>query len=208
MVPWPISARTMRTTTASSGFTTTHTPSSGVERAVCALALSGANGIPIANPPPAAAVPIRKERRSIFGMKFMTVPLRVRSHVDRFADLLEGATATDIGDRVVDVLVGRLRLLGEQRRDRHDHSALTVAALRHIVSDPGLLHLGKHAALREALDGGDLLAGRVADLHRAGADRLPVDGNGARAARRDAATIFCPGQADLFADHPQEGWGR
>src|SRR6185369_7608643 len=102
----------MRTTTVSSGFTTTHTPSSGVERA-CASALSGANGMPIARPPPAAAVPIRKERRSIFGMKFMTVPLRVRSHVDRFADLLESTAATDIGDRLVDVLVGRLRLLGE-----------------------------------------------------------------------------------------------
>jgi hypothetical protein len=70
MVPWPISARTMRTTTLSSGLIVTHTPSSGVD-ALCALALSGANGMPSANPPPAAAVPTTKERRSIFGTKFM-----------------------------------------------------------------------------------------------------------------------------------------
>src|SRR6185295_2710257 len=177
--------------------------SSGVESA-CAFALSGANGMPIASPPPAAAAPIRKERRSIFGIKFMTAPLRVRSHVDRFADLLEGAAATDIGDRLVDILVGRLRLLGEKRGDRHDHPALAVAALRHVVRDPGLLHLGEHAALREALDGGDLLAGGVADLHRAGTDRLSVYVNRAGAALRDAAAVFCPREPNLLADHPEQ----
>ena len=62
----------------------------------------------------------------------------------------------------VDVGVGRLRLLLEQRRHRHDHAGLAIAALRHVVVDPGLLHLVQHAVLGETLDGGDLLAGRGA----------------------------------------------
>src|SRR6185295_9148269 len=114
----------------------------------------------------------------------------------------------DVGDRLVDILVGRLWLFGEQRRDRHDHSALAVAALRHVVRDPGFLHLGELAVLGETLDGGNLLAGRIADLHRAGARRYAVDVNRAGPALRDAASVFRSGEPDLLADHPQKWGGR
>src|ERR1043166_7736341 len=119
--------------------------------------------------------------------------------MDRRAHLLEGPAPTDVGDRLVDVLVGRLRLLIEQRRDRHHHSPLAVAALRYVVRDPGLLHLGELAILREALDRRDLLAGGIADRERAGARRNAVHMDRAGAALRAAPTVFRPGQSDLFA---------
>ena len=60
-------------------------------------------------------------------------------------DLLEGAAAADVGDRSVNVGVGRLRLFRQQRTHRHDHAGLAVAALRHLVLNPGFLHFGQHA---------------------------------------------------------------
>src|SRR5258705_7964213 len=124
--------------------------------------------------------------------------------VDSLAHLLEGAAAADIGDRTIDVGVGRLRLVLEQRRDRHDHTALAVAALRDVVVDPGLLDLAQHAVLGEPFAGGDLLALGGADGQRAGADRLAVEMDRAGAALRDAAAVFGAGQADILPDRPQQ----
>src|SRR5262245_47676586 len=127
-----------------------------------------------------------------------------RGGVDRLADLLEGATPADVGDGFVDVGVGRLRLLLEERRDGHDHAALAVAALRNVVVDPGLLYLVHGAGRREAFDRGDLLALGSADRQRARAHRFAVDVHGAGAALRDAAAVLGAGETDLLADHPQQ----
>src|SRR5882724_9694839 len=104
----------MRITTVSSGLITTQAFTSGAASA--ARTISGPpNGIFIesASPPPAAALVARKARRFIFGTKFMAAPLRVRGGVNGFTHLYEGATAADVGDRLADVLVGRLWLFGE-----------------------------------------------------------------------------------------------
>src|SRR5262245_29375249 len=127
-----------------------------------------------------------------------------RGGVDRLADLLEGATPTDVGDGFVDVGVGRLRLLLEERRDGHDHAALAVATLWDVVVDPGLLHLVHGAGRREAFDGGDLLALSSADGQRARANRFAVDVHGTGAALRDTAAVFGAGQTDLLTDYPQQ----
>src|SRR6266705_1720064 len=149
-VPWPISDRAMRTTTVSSGLITTQALTSPVLSAVA----SSPNGRwnPIDRPPSAAAELARNERRLIFGMKFMIPSSRARGHVDRLAHLLIGAATANVGNGGVDVRVGRLRLLLEERRDRHDHAALAVAALRHVVRDPGLLHRMQLAAGRQDFD--------------------------------------------------------
>src|SRR5262245_36387349 len=98
----------------------------------------------------------------------MSSPSSIRGVVDCRADLLKSSAAADIGDGLVDVLVGRLRLLLEKRCDRHDHATLAIAALRNIVGDPGLLHLMQRAIAGETFDGGDLLAGGFADRDAAG----------------------------------------
>src|ERR1700730_9474878 len=123
----------------------------------------------------------------------MAASSSVRDSMNCRAHLLEGAATADIGDGLVDVLIGRLWLLLEQRRHRHDHAALAIAALRHIVFDPGLLHLVQGAAGGEALDRGDLPACRIADRRAAGARRDAIDMDGPGAALCNAATVFCPG---------------
>src|SRR5262245_53456732 len=203
MVPCPISERTTRMFTVSSGPIATQTPTSGEPS--CARATSGPpNGRrkPSARPPVTAAEETMKERRFIF-MAFL---LGLGSHVDRLAHLLEGAAAADVGDRGVDVRVRGLGLLLQERRDRHDHARLAIAALRHVVVEPGLLHLVQLSALGEPFDRGDALAFDRAYRHRARARRLPIDVHGACAALRYAAAVFRSGESDLLSKHPQQ-WG-
>src|SRR4051794_11906612 len=182
-VPCPISERAIRITTVSSGRITTQALTSG-EPSAARTTLGPPNGmsIPSARPAPAAAVPITKARRFSVTCLFMMRPLCVGGGVNRFTRLLEGAALADIGDRLVDIRVGRLRLFLEQRRDGHAHAALAIAALRDVLGDPSLLHLVQRAVGGEAFDGGDLLADRVRHLHAAGAGRNPVQMNGAGAA--------------------------
>src|SRR5262245_36721059 len=125
----------MRTMTVSLGWITTQAFTSGV--ASCANASCRVNGKPMARPPVAAAEVTIKVRRFIF----MRPPLCLGSVVNRRAHFLERAATADVGDRRVDVGVGRLGLLREERGRGHDHPALAVAALRHLVLDPRPLHL-------------------------------------------------------------------
>src|SRR3954451_25435392 len=204
-VPWPISERAMRITTVSSGRITTQALTSGEPSAARTTAGPKGISIPSARPAPAAAVPSTKVRRFSLTSLFMAGPfLSVGGGVNGITRLLEGAAAADIGDGFVDVLVGRLRLLLEQGRDRHGHAALAIAALRNVLGDPGLLDLVQCAIRRQPLDGGDLLADGFRDQHAAGARRDAVDVDGAGATLCNAATIFGAGQAGIFPDRPQK----
>jgi hypothetical protein len=124
--------------------------------------------------------------------------------MDRRAHFLERAAPTNICDLGVDFGIGRIGLALEEGSDRHDHAALTVAALWHVVIDPGLLHLVECAFEGKALDGDDLLAGRVARGQAAGAHRNAVQMHRAGAAQGDAATIFRTREAHVLADRPEQ----
>src|ERR1700722_6770534 len=138
-------------------------------------------------------------------MSWLRPPLsRARGRVDRGANALVGSAAADVGHRRVDVVVGRLRGLLEQRGRRHHHAALAIAALRHVEVEPGLLHRVQLAVLRQRLDGGDLLGADRTDRDLAGARGDAVDVHGAGAALGDAATVFGAGQADRVADDPEQ----
>src|SRR6516164_2507426 len=157
----------MRTTTVSSGLTTTQALTSGPP--TWALATPGPNGSskPSASPLPTAAAPTTNERRFISGVLYMPASSRIRGGMDRRAHLLIGPAATEVGDLVVDIGIGRLRLVFQQRRNRHDHPALAIPSVRHVMLDPGFLHLVQRAVLREPFDRGDLLAVGEAHRHRA-----------------------------------------
>ena len=108
--------------------------------------------------------------------------VRSRAHASAAAwiaarDPLIGAATADVGDRRVDVGVARFRLLPQQGRDRHDHAALAVAALRHVELEPGLLHPVQGAVLAQAFDRGDLPCRRP---------RAPAASRSASARRRRA----------------------
>src|SRR5258707_10472783 len=205
-VPWPISERAMRMTTVSSGRITTQALTSG-EPSAARATVGPPKGIsrPSARPVPTAAVPMTKARRLRVGIWFMAAASsHVRGGVDCLAHLLEGAAAADIGDGFVDVLVGRLRLLLEKRRHRHDHSGLAISALRNVVVDPGLLDFVQGAVGGQPFDRGDLFAAGFADQYATGAHRNAIDMDRASSTLRNAATVFGAGQADIFPDRPKQ----
>jgi hypothetical protein len=61
------------------------------------------------------------------------------------------ATAQVSAHRFVDVMVGRVRVVVQQRHCLHDLASLAVTALGHVVVDPGLLNGVKLVTLGEAL---------------------------------------------------------
>src|SRR3954471_8326520 len=205
-VPCPISERAMRITTVSSGRITTQAFSSGEPSA--ARTTPGPNGRlkPSARPPATAEELTMNWRREILRDSIMarSSGFRFGGGMDGFAYLLEGAAAADVGHRGVDVRIGGIGLRVQQRRARHDHPRLAVAALRHVVREPGFLHLVQVAALRQAFDGGDLLALDFGHRRRAGTHRLAVEVDRARAALGDAAAVFRAGQAGLLAQRPKQ----
>src|SRR4051812_22980858 len=133
----------MRMTQVSSGLIATQTLTS-LAAPFCWPCANGTFNPSVRPPPATAAEPtmnFRRERcRPLPNVIFLMAPslrpaaggLATGSHVNRFADALAGAAATDVGHRLVDVLVGRVRLLLQQRRRRHDLAGLAVAALRHV----------------------------------------------------------------------------
>src|SRR5215469_10559345 len=98
----------MRITTVSSGLISAQALTSGASSA--ASAEPNGSCQPSASPPPAAAALTTNARRFIFGTKFMASSrlLRVCRSVNAGAHLLVGAAAAYIGDRRVDVGIGRL----------------------------------------------------------------------------------------------------
>src|ERR1700686_3386769 len=125
-VPCPISERAMRMMTVSSGCTTTQALTSGPPTSACASFGPKGRSKPSARPPLTAAVPTTNERRLILATQFMSASLSVRGRMDCLADLLISTAAADVGDLAVDVLIAGFGLVLQQRRDRHDHSALAV----------------------------------------------------------------------------------
>ena len=108
------------------------------------------------------------------------------------------------GDRGVDLLVARIRPLGEERRHGHDHAGLAVAALRHLVVYPGLLHRVQLAVLLQPLDGRDRHPLGRGYRQGAGADGPAVEVHGAGPAGRDAAPELGARQAERVPEHPQQ----
>ncbi len=114
-----------------------------------------------------------------------------------------GPAAADVRHLCVNVGVGRMRIVREERDRRHDLPRLAIAALRRVGFDPGLLHRVQ-LLLAEALDCQDRLVGGLADRRDAGSCRLAVDDDGAGAAQSDAAAEFRSDHPQFVAQRPQQ----
>src|ERR1700722_19493205 len=119
-------------------------------------------------------MPVRTPRRLTFSMpevdtisRMCLVILRSRSLLDGGANALIGPTAADVAvHRAVDVGVGRMGRLLQQRDRPHDLASLAIAALGHVDGAPRLLH--RMVPLRvQAFDRGDRLAIRIGHLRLA-----------------------------------------
>ena len=203
-VPCPISALWMKSVTVSS--VPTWTKALSLEDAAGERFLGAeleadqqAAGGGSARPQESAAVDILRRAHSR-----TSLDAEFRGEMDRAADGLIGPAAADVvAHGFVDIGVGGVGGLRQQRGRRHDLPRLAVAALRDVLLDPGLLD--RVAAVGgEAFDGGDGLAGDVRNRRDAGADRLAVEVDGAGAAERHAAAELGAGHAQRVAQDPQQ----
>src|SRR5881397_381877 len=201
VTPWPISERSTTTTTLSSAPRRSHAfGANGAAAATRPRPMAG-RWKPMTRPAPAMPVASRNSRRVISGAALMSRSLR--GAMDGGADALVRAAATDVGHRRVDVGVGGMRILREQRRGGHDLPRLAVAALRHVFLDPRALHRVR-AVLGEPFDRGHTFAGDRGYGQHAGARRDAVQVDGAGAALGDAAAELGASETEGVAQHPQE----
>src|ERR1041384_2465771 len=74
-----------------------------------------------------------------------------RGFLDRRHDVaVTGATTEITGDRLLDLLVGRLVALAEQAVRRHEHARRAIAALHRVVFPEGFLQRMQPLILRQA----------------------------------------------------------
>src|SRR5262249_31534003 len=160
--------------------------------------------------PPVAAMPLISPRRLTFliaNLRWVLSSVRsgpLGSGANGRVDALIATAATEIaGHAGGNLIVGRRRLLRQQRRRLHDLPSLTIAALRHADLAPGnldpMLVLGM-----QALDGGNGLAGNFRHLHHARAGRRAINVHGAGAAQANPAPELGAGHGQFITQVPQE----
>src|SRR3954471_3285464 len=168
-----------------------------ISRALAALA-SGTSrrpSAPIAMAKPSAPVLFRNWRRSMSRL--------LGRALDGGDDAVVGAAAADVAVHVLDDLLARRVLVSAKQLGRlHDLAGLAVAALRHLLGDPGFLQWMR-AIGRQALDGRHARPLDGSERRGARAHRLAVDMHGARAAERRTAAELRSGELDLIADYPE-----
>ena len=125
--------------------------------------------------------------------------------MNRGDDVLVTGAATQIAvERVADLSVRRLRVLGEQVGGGHDHAGRAEAALQPVLFPEGLLQRVQRAISREPLDGGDLPTFRLDGEHGAALHRLPIHVDGAGTALARVAADVGAGEIQLVAQHVRE----
>src|SRR5471032_67760 len=202
--PWPISERAEISVMVLSS--AMWTQALGVWMVPAARACSAASGrnTPSVRPVAASAVVLMKSRRVVVMARSSGFAHFRGRRVDGGADAVVGAAAADVAAHgVLDVGVAGIFIRVQQGGGAHQLARLAVAALRHVVRDPGLLQRVR-IVLRQRLDGGDLLAGDHRQRRLARADRRAVQMHGAGAAQGHAAAELGAGQADFIADDPQQ----
>src|SRR5262249_47439489 len=105
---------------------------------------------------------------------------------------VRGAAAEIARERLLDFGVGGLGIRVEQRLGADDEAVDAVAALERLLLDERLLQGMRIFRRAEAFERRDRAAADVLHLQRAGAHRLAVDEDGARAALREAAAELRP----------------
>src|SRR6266850_2860247 len=131
--------------------------------------------------------------------------LRLRGELDRLPDADIGPAAADVAaHRIVDVRIGRMRLVLEQCRGRHDLAGLAVSALRDLMVEPSLLDLRTDRCRTNCLDRGDFGLAYAVDRRDAGTDGGTVEMHGTGAAQRHATAELRARHAEHVTQNPQQ----
>src|SRR2546427_160234 len=115
-----------------------------------------------------------------------------------------GAAAQVAGDSVADLFFGRVWILGEQRRRRHQHPRDAEATLRHAKSHERVLERMKGIETSQSFDRPHRATARLHREHETARHRLAVEVDGARAAVAGAAAFLGPGQGEVLAERVQQ----
>jgi hypothetical protein len=125
--------------------------------------------------------------------------------MDRLADPLVRAAAADISlHGNIDIGIAGFGIAPEQGDSAHDLSRLAVAALRHLLFHPGLLH-GLRLFAIDAFYRRDLLTGYGGEREAAGPDGIPCQVHGTGAALGDPAAEFSSFQPYQVPYYPEQG---
>src|SRR2546425_1033099 len=198
--PCPISALKMCTVMSPSGVSVIWVFGSQAESAAALRTPTPGSVNDSVRPTPATAVVLMKSRRSI--RRAMSHPLS--GALDRAPDPQVGRAAAEVARHGgVDVGIGRLRLLGEERGGLHDLSGLAVAALGHLLGDPRELQWVLTLWM-QPFDRRDLLAGGLGERDLARAYGITVQVHGARAALGHAAAELRPRHPQALSEYPEQ----
>ena len=120
-----------------------------------------------------------------------------------------GAAAQVAFQRMRDLRVAGLRVLGQQAAGAHHHARRAEPALQAVAGDEGLLHRVQRATGRgQPLHRGDAAAGGLQRQHAAALDGLAVQQHGAGAALAGVAADMGAGQRQRAAQQlDQQGGG-
>src|SRR5690606_10243935 len=99
-----------------------------------------------------------------------------------------GAAAAQVElELVADLLLGGMRIAIEQGLERHDHAVQTIAALRALLVDEGLLDGSEPLEGAQAFERGDFVPRHALDGYDTGPGRHAVDQHRTGAAFAQAA---------------------
>src|SRR6266566_245064 len=130
--------------------------------------------------------------------------LGARRAVNRTADALIGAAPTDVARHGgINVGIGRVRFFRQQCGRGHQLSGLAVAALWHLLRNPGRLQRVIRR-WRQAFDRRHLFAPDARHRRDAGTNGLTVEVDRARPTLRQTAAEFRAGQTNGVANHPEQ----
>src|SRR5664279_4398718 len=131
------------------------------------------------------------------------------AELDRLDDVVVAGAAADVAvEALADLLLARLRVVGEQLHRRHHHARRAEAALQAVALAKRRLHRMQLAVLGEPFDRRDGAALHLRREHRARLDRAPVHVHGAGAALRGVATDVGAGQLQGLAQELDEQRAR
>ena len=130
---------------------------------------------------------------------------RLRGALDCVDDSVVRAAAADVAvEGLLDLRLGRARVLLQERDRLHHHAVDAVAALGRLLVDERLDDRVRVLLRAEPLERRDLLPGHGRDGHDAGADRLPVHVHGAGPALREPAAEARAVQVELVAQDVEQ----
>jgi len=121
---------------------------------------------------------------------------------------MRATAAKIVAQRIQRLFLGGMGIALQQRLGGHDHAAQTIAALRGLLTDKGILHRIGIVARAEAFEGYDVASDTARDRDHASPRRHLIDQHGAGAAFAKTAAEFGAVQFKIIAQHVEQGGVR